>query len=238
MKKAANFSILIILIVLALGCTKAPGEPTAEQEEFVDTGILAVESSPSGADVYVDSELKGQTPLALYNFPVGYYNVKVQKTGYFDFEKIAAVKVGLTEEIDAKLSPVQKEAPKQGAEQEKEAEEQKPAAETNKVNLSAFAMYHDFENKRFTELREGTSDVFSRKYDTYVDFVIMAPAKIEIVGKPFKEINKVDCINTDGGVANLKSGQTLCVITVEGNFYAVTGTWDTSPSELEFVKLD
>lgn len=235
MKKWLIFGVFIILAVFAAGCATKP-EPPSEQEEFVDTGVLVIDSSPNGANVFVNNKLEGQTPLTLYNFPVGQYNIRLEKEGYLSFGKSVSVRVGATEEIDAKLSPIQKEQdkPSQAIPQE---QKQPETAQANKINLSSFAMYHDFENKLFTSLRSEKSDVFSRKYDTYVDFVALAPAKIKIIKKPLKDVTQSDCISTDGGVAQLFSGDTLCVITTEGNFFALSGNWEKMPTELDFVRL-
>ena len=237
MKKELVFGIFIILIVFAAGCATKPEALPEEQEQFVDTGVLVIDSSPSGADVFVNNKLEGQTPLTLYNFPVGQYDIRVEKEGYLSFGKAVSVRVGATEEIDARLSPIQKEQARQ--EQAKPEEQKQPEiAQANKINLSSFAMYYDFENSLFTSLRSEKSDVFSRKYGTYVDFVALAPAKIEIIKKPLKEVTKSDCITTDGGVAKLYSGDSMCVVTTEGNFFALSGSWQASPSELEFVRLN
>lgn len=269
MKKELVFSIFIVLAVFAAGCAAKPAEAPPEQEEFVDTGVLVIESSPGGADVFVNNKLEGQTPLTLYNFPVGQYEVRLEKEGYASFGKTASVRVGATEEIDAKLDSNKKDEPGQkvcpavcmtvyvlskgcavnecgsgcggdgidafNSEEECRAKLQQQQA--NKISLSSFAMYYDFENGLFTSLRGEKSDAFSRKYDSYVDFVALSPGKMEIIKKPLKEVSKSDCINTAGGVAQLFSGDTLCVVTIEGNFFAVSGSWEKTPAELDFVRL-
>lgn len=237
---------IIILLVLALvssifiaACTQqAKNAPAEELQEVIDTGIIRVESVPSKAHVYVDGELKGQTPLTLYNFPVGAYNLAVKKEGYADFEKEINVKVGLAEEVSAELVPLKSKS----AETEvmetnpEEAKKNLPKAQANKMNLSSFAMYYDFENKLFTKIRSEKSDIFSKKYDTYLHFISITPAKIKIIKAPLNEIRRADCLDA-GAIGQLYSGQTLCVITAEGNYFAVSGTWDKMPSELEFVQL-
>lgn len=224
-----------ILILIIFGCVQPEEAPVTEQmEEVTDTGILVIESAPSEAQVYVDNELKGQTPLTIYNFPVGTYKVLVKKDGYSDFEKTIAVKVGLTEEVDAALNPVKKAEPKPT-----EKEETMPQKESavNKINLSSFALYLDFEKRLFTETRTEKSDLFSRKYDTYLDIVALTPAKMKATNMPLSTMNRADCINADTTVVQLYSKQTLCVITVEGNYFALGGSWEKTPVELEFVQL-
>ena len=97
--------ILFFLVIFAIGCSKPQKAiETAEPvEEASDTGILVVESSPSGAQVYVNDEVKGDTPFTLYNFPAGAHNIVIKKQGYKDFEKRVTITVGRSEEIDAIL---------------------------------------------------------------------------------------------------------------------------------------
>lgn len=228
------FVLATAISMFIAGCAQQVEAPE-EFQEVIDTGILAVESAPSEAQVYVDGEIKGQTPLTLYNFPIGAYNVAVKKEGYSDFEKTVSVKVGLTEKVDAELAPLKSEAAETKPE---EFQKDLPTAQSNKINLSSFAMYYDFDNKLFTNLRSEGSDVYSRKYSAYVDFAALSPAKMKILPVPLKEITKAECIDAGKGVAQLYSGQTLCVITAEGNYFTVSGSWDKMPDELEFVQLN
>ena len=232
---ALNMVILIILAILIAGCKTAEQAPAEKTEEIVDSGVLAVQSSPSSAQVYVNGEFKGITPFTFNNMPVGTYNVVVKKDGFNDFKREVTIIVGRTEEIDATLTPMA-------------LEEQKPVERTgenapvetnklNKIELSIFAMYYDFENVKFSNTRTDTSDLFSRKYDTYVNFVAITPAKIKSISKPIKDVTKDDCASIDGAVVQLNSDQTLCVKTIEGNIFAVGGSWNTTPSQLEWVPL-
>ena len=237
--------VLIVISLFFVGCKLAKEEPVTETtEEIVDTGALAVESSPNLAEVYIGEEYKGDTPLNLYNLPVGAYEITLKKQGYADFKKSAAIKVGRTEEIDATLTPIVEEIepkieePTKGPEKSAEAPESAPLpAQLNKINLSSFAMYYDFGKMEFTELRTTTSDLFSRKYDTYVHFTALTPTKIYVLTKPIGEVTKEDCIFADTAVAPLFSGQTLCVKTGEGAVIAIGGNWKTMPTELELKKL-
>ena len=235
-KNIANLLVFIpILPIFIIACAQQIEAPSEEFQEVIDTGVLVIESAPSEAQVYVNGELKGQTPLTLYNFPVGIYNLAVKKEGYMDFEKEVNVKVGLTEEIDAALAPLKSEVVKAKPE-EAEAPQEQEKGPADKINLSSFAMYYDFENKLFTKLRSEKSDIFSKKYDTYIHFTSITPAKIKIIKAPLKDVSRADCLNT-GAVGQLYSSQTLCVITAEGNYFAVSGSWEKMPAELEFVQL-
>ena len=234
MRNSISILIIAAAIMFIAGCIQQIEKPE-EFQEVIDTGILAVKSAPSEAQVYVDGELKGLTPLTLYNFPAGTYNIAVKKEGYSDFEKTISVKVGLTEEVSAELAPLKGEVIE--TKPEEWQKEPSQTAQANKISLSSFAMYYDFENQLFTNLRSEKSDLFSRKYNAYVDFAALSPAKVKILTVPLKDITKADCIDADKGVAQLYSGQTLCVITAEGNYFAVSGNWENMPAELEFVQL-
>lgn len=49
------------------------------------TGSLKASSSPSGASLYVDSLLRGVTPITVVNLIPGIHSVLFKKTGYYDF---------------------------------------------------------------------------------------------------------------------------------------------------------
>ncbi len=234
--------ILIILVFLSIamfifGCKAEEKVPVSEEkEEIIDTGAIVVESSPGLAQVYIGEEYRGDTPLNLYNLPIGQYEITVKKEGFADFKKIINIKVGRTEEIDVTLTPlaVKPEVEEKKVEELTEKMSEIPA-KLNKINLSSFAMYYDFDKMEFTELRKEGSDLFSRKYDTYVHFTVLIPTKINVINKPINEVQKEDCIFGDTSVTPLFSGQTLCVKTMEGSVVAIGGTWQTMPTELEFV---
>lgn len=232
-------SILAFLILFVIGCAQVQEEAPDEEtkEEFTDTGVLVIESTPSEAEAHVDGELKGSTPLTLYNFPIGTHNVEIQKAGYIIFKKRVILTVGKIEEIDATLVRIKLEDVVAEEKPEEAAEITPQTPKMFKINLSSFALYYDLDSKIFTELRTEKSDLFSRKYDRYVDFVVMAPAKIRLFNKPMKEVSQADCLNVDSGVAKLYSGQTLCVISGEGATFAISGTWETMPTELELIQL-
>jgi hypothetical protein len=245
-KRAVNVIIFLAIAFALAGCKAAEKQEAGLQEEIVDTGSILVESSPGLAEVYIGEEYKGDTPVSLYNLPVGKYELTIRKKGYEDFKKTATIKVGRTEEIDATLIPAEEEKPK-AEEPAKEAEKpgenaiqnapEQAKAATTKINLSSFSMYHDFDRMEFTQARTEGSDLFSRKYDVYVHFTALVPAKINVIGKPINEAAKEDCIFSDTAVAQLFSGQSLCIKTGAGKVIAVGGTWQGMPSELEIKEF-
>ena len=238
--KYKHFLSIITFIIISIfvsACKVAEKEPISDTtEKFVDTGALVIESSPSFAQVYVGEEHRGDTPLNLYNLPVGNYDITIKKEGYADFKKTVNIKVGRTEEVDAILTPIVQET-KKAEEPAKEMEKPQETTQLNKINLSSFAMYFDFDKMKFTEIRTDGSDLFSRKYETYVHFTTLIPTKINVLNKPISEVGKEDCIFADTAVTQLFSGQTLCVKTGAGNVVAIGGTWQEMPAELQLVQL-
>lgn len=70
---------------------------------FSNEGILAVESVPEGASVYVDSAFVGQTPLKK-SFSQGSYDVKVVLAGFRTIARRISVEKNQTATMQAKLS--------------------------------------------------------------------------------------------------------------------------------------
>ena len=240
-----RFVFLAFFILIIVGCSKIQEKNPVNdkvQEEVIDTGILVVESYPSAAQIYVDGELKGDTPFTLYNFPVGQHEVVVKKDGYEDFKKTVTITVGRTEEIKATLSQIEIAATTAVTEENKSVAEK--AAENasslpsklNSLNVSnGFIFYYDFKNAMFTETPSATPDVFSSNYGTYLYFTSYSPSKMRIANKQIKDVKKEDCMNAENTIANLYSGQTLCVKTTNGLTAAIGGNWKTAPSELYWV---
>ena len=231
-KSLLSMIIILLLLALAIGCSQTEEKQVEKTEEIVDTGILTVESAPSAAQIYVDNELKGETPFTVYNIPIGLHKVVVKKEGYLDFNKAVTIQVGKTESIDASLNPAKLIEGQKPVKEVQGKPENASASALNKINYSSFAMYYDFENKLFTEIRTEKSDVFSRKYDNYIHFMPMPGAKINSITKPLREVAKEDCIFPDTAAVLLYSGETLCVQTIKENV-AVLG-WKESPNEVEW----
>ena len=69
-------------------------------------GELIVSSTPSGANVFVDNNFMGITPLTLKTIPVGSHVVMVRLTGYQDYQTTTTVNAGVPSTVVAGLSPV------------------------------------------------------------------------------------------------------------------------------------
>jgi hypothetical protein len=66
-------------------------------------GTLAVRSSPQGAEVFVDGEFVGYTPLNFGTRP-GRHEVRVELSGYDTYRETVIVRPGSTSTIDARLA--------------------------------------------------------------------------------------------------------------------------------------
>jgi len=66
-------------------------------------GSIVLESDPSNAAVYLNTEYKGKTPITL-NISRGTYRVVIQKTGYLDWSNRISVTAGTTTDVYAQLS--------------------------------------------------------------------------------------------------------------------------------------
>jgi hypothetical protein len=69
-------------------------------------GEVSVSSTPSGANVFIDNNFVGITPLTLKEIPAGTHVIMVRLTGYQDYEVTTAVNTGATSTVVAGMSPV------------------------------------------------------------------------------------------------------------------------------------
>jgi len=67
------------------------------------TGSVGVTSDPQGAEVYVDGELAGTTPLSLQDVAVGPHRVRVAMDGFLENQRIVRVEAGDSVEVAVPL---------------------------------------------------------------------------------------------------------------------------------------
>ena len=84
-----------------------PGQPTS-------TGSIAVTSSPSGAEIYIDNAYKGITPLTVDGVAAGTHAVRVALAGYSDWSTSVLVGSGSTASASASLAAVPTQTPHAG----------------------------------------------------------------------------------------------------------------------------
>ena len=75
-------------------------------EAPVDMGMLQVESTPEGAQVYVDGELRGAAPLAV-ELPVGGHELRLSMPGHYEWEARVQVAGEAGEPLRVELVPVE-----------------------------------------------------------------------------------------------------------------------------------
>jgi hypothetical protein len=69
-----------------------------------EVGSIEIESSPTGATIYIDDIANGTTPRTIDDIIVGSYKVTLKKSGYQDWAKMVKVEEDETTEVDATLS--------------------------------------------------------------------------------------------------------------------------------------
>ncbi len=93
--------------IVSLKAAKAsPPEETWTEEGVVASGYGTVQvASTPDAQVYLDGEWQGETPLTIKNVPVGSYVITLSKEGYRDLRKTVYVKKDETAKIAGELKP-------------------------------------------------------------------------------------------------------------------------------------
>ena len=70
------------------------------------TGVLILESVPTHASVYIDSTLKGTTPLTLRTITTGSHEVSFRLAGYQNYTTKVTVTAGAVATVSGMLSPI------------------------------------------------------------------------------------------------------------------------------------
>jgi Tol biopolymer transport system component len=73
-----------------------------EVPKISKTGMLVANSEPKGAQVFIDDHLTTATDSTL-NLDPGLYNIRIQKEGYFSWQKKLKIEAEVVTNIDAKL---------------------------------------------------------------------------------------------------------------------------------------
>lgn len=238
---------IIIILMLFLNQPKDKTEETVAEED-TGSGFLEVETFPSDADIYVDGILKGKSPDILYSIPAGTHNIEIKKEGYVDYSMDVNVEAGKKAFVDADLAAEVEEPEVPGVEEiieeaiketkpigaieeeeEKIAEEPEGLEGENIINIGKkLQFYYDFSDGKFTDSGNTDSDVFSRRFDTYLIFTRFSPVNIKAINKKIENVNKEDCVGVKGTFEYLHSGRSLCIITKEGKIAAIGGYWENT----------
>jgi hypothetical protein len=86
--------------IIIIGESTTPGIPS-------EPGSMEIQSTPAGANAYLDGDLVGVTPYIVEDLSPGVYTVLIQQDGYEPYENTTvAVSSGLTTLVTATLEPV------------------------------------------------------------------------------------------------------------------------------------
>ena len=69
------------------------------------TGSVSVQSTPDGANAFLDGTLVGLTPVTVSGVTPGSHQVRIEKTGYEPYQMTASVSAGATTVVSAVLTP-------------------------------------------------------------------------------------------------------------------------------------
>jgi PEGA domain/IPT/TIG domain len=92
----------VALLTLGFKITQGTGTTVTTTVPIPANGSITVSSIPSGANVYLDNEYKGLTPLTVKNVENGNHILLVRYTGYQDWTQNVAV-LGNTQAFSARL---------------------------------------------------------------------------------------------------------------------------------------
>jgi hypothetical protein len=79
--------------------------PTGTVTPVPGTGSVAVSSNPSGAQVFLDNNYAGISPLTIPSVQPGSHTVLIKQSGYADWQATQTVQPGQVTRVDATLSP-------------------------------------------------------------------------------------------------------------------------------------
>jgi hypothetical protein len=83
---------------------------SATQQATTETGSLSVTTTPPGAFVYIDGQMKGISPSTIPGLSPGTHTIRLTLDGYQDFETTTEITAGSTSEFVTGLS-LRKQAP-------------------------------------------------------------------------------------------------------------------------------
>jgi hypothetical protein len=93
------------VVTAAAGGTTTSDTPRSRSQSVVSRGALALSSSPDGAQVVVDGEVVGETPVVLTDVPVGPRTVVVHLEGYSSWSASVRIVAGQRTTVRATLTP-------------------------------------------------------------------------------------------------------------------------------------
>ncbi len=84
--------------------TDEPDQDPKDDEE--QAPLLTIETEPSGADVYLDGDYLGETPLEVDDVEPGRYRLRVERPGYYGYEEWVDIRDGISSSLALQLEQV------------------------------------------------------------------------------------------------------------------------------------
>ena len=98
---------IIVILMLILGRKGGEDIEVLEEdlglEESAGSGFLEIETFPSGAEIFLDKDYNGKSPLTIYNILVGIHNVVIKKEGYKGFVSEVVIDAGKKTFLESSL---------------------------------------------------------------------------------------------------------------------------------------
>lgn len=95
---------VFIAVALLLVLRPEAGRAALSEPSAASSGALAIESDPSGANVYVDGRFAGLTPLSLTKMSRGDHRVRLVKDGYLENARVVTAGVEGARVVRVKLT--------------------------------------------------------------------------------------------------------------------------------------
>lgn len=83
-----------------------PAQPKSSSTTVGYRGVLVLNSTPEGAEVVVNGQVVGQTPVVLSNLPVGSRAILVRRDGYSPWSTSVRIVANQQTTVQARLTPV------------------------------------------------------------------------------------------------------------------------------------
>jgi len=109
-KHRVHFTFIVVAFLLFFGTIAifyARGFKPNFQNRTIDrTGLIVANSTPTGANVYIDGRLTSATNTTITYLEPKNYKIRIEKDGYTSWEKDVEIKEDLATEISALLFPL------------------------------------------------------------------------------------------------------------------------------------
>jgi hypothetical protein len=103
--RALTLALSILLIASPAAPLAAAGKDDASSASSLPGAVLAVASDPVGANVFIDGQFVGSTPLNVGRLSSGDHRVRVVKNGFLENARVVNVAAGKTSTVQVRLTP-------------------------------------------------------------------------------------------------------------------------------------